>query len=111
MSKINRQEAFQDTAVQRNWSAPALAALFIFLSTLLGQQTKDYPQPNQHTPIPKSNPIAEALAQPVQDEQIPSELPIQKRTSIPNILNTAENPQPNTIRISQENTNTNTKIQ
>ena len=109
MLKTNPRESFKDTTVQRNWSGPALAALFIFLGTLLGQQTKDYPQPKQYTEKTERKPIVEALAKPEQDNEEPSELPTQRRTSIPNILNTAENQQPNTIRISQENTNT--KIQ
>lgn len=111
MLKTNSREAFKDTAVQRNWSGPALAALFIFLGTLLGQQTKDYPQPKQYTATTERNPIVEALARPEQDDEEPIELPTQKRISIHNILKTAENQQPNTTRISQENTNTNTKIQ
>ncbi len=107
MSKIDPRKAYEDTAVQRNWPAPALAAFLIFLGTFLGQQTKDYPQPKQYTATTERNQIAEALAEPVQDEQIPSELPIEQGSAMPNILKPqTKTLKPNITRLSQETNNT-----
>lgn len=106
MSSIDTRKAYEHTTIQGTWPVAPLAAFLIFLGTLLDQHRKDDPQPKQYTATTERKSIVEALAKPEQDDEEPSELPIQRQMSIQNILKTAENPKPNHTRISQETNNT-----